>query len=123
MKLQGRILLPIMSLFVLILVASSYISYTAFSKSLRVSLLDNMHGQAAAVCRATAELVRSAMADVKRTAESDDVINFFKGDITDPDRVAAMNEYFKKLNDSYPNFGVMSVIDTKGILTASTDTV
>ncbi|MDR2820986.1 MAG: methyl-accepting chemotaxis protein [Desulfovibrio sp.] len=80
-----------------------------------------MHGEAESISRITAEVVRTAMADVARAAESSEVVSFFAGDITDPERITVMNNYLKKLNDSYPGFGVMSVINSKGILVASAD--
>ncbi len=121
MKLQLRILVPIIVFFIALMTVSSYISYHESARDMRAALIDKMRGDAEAGARSTAELIRSAIADVKRTANSEDVRRFFSGDINDPERAKAMNAALTYLNDTYPDFAVMSIIAPNGMIVASAD--
>ena len=120
MKLQLKILLPIILLMAALMGVSSYLSYQQSAENLRTALIDNMRGEAQALKRATAELMQGAVATVERNAQGNEIVSLFKdhkeGDAT---AIATINQSLKLLADLYPDFTRVSVMDSNGKIIAS----
>ena len=119
MKLQLKILLPIIGLFMLFMGLSGYLAYTQTADSLRASLIDNMDGEASALVRAIDNLSRTSVENIVRTADNEAVLRFFEGDIHAPESVATLTPVLKRLEASYPGFDRITVLSTEGKVLAT----
>lgn len=119
MRLQFKILLPIIGLFMFFLCLSGYLAYRETSSSLRDGIIDNMAGEAAALSRAFNDLSRTSVSNIARTASDESVLEFYKGDTRDPARVESVIVSLKRLMDSYADFDRITLLDTEGKVTAS----
>ena len=119
MRLQFKILLPIISLFVLLMGLSGYLAYRQTASSLRTSLVDNLEGEASALVRAISGLATTSMENVARTAENDAVLAFFSSDIHSSASVQAVVPALKRLEASYPGFDRITLLDSAGKVAAS----
>ena len=119
MKLQLKILLPIIALFMFFLCLSGFLAYRETSISLRDSLIDNMEGEASALTRALDNLAETSIQGIKRTAINEHVLSFFRGDIHDQSRADAIIGDLKALMDSYPDFDRITLLDLEGKVVAS----
>lgn len=121
MKLQGKILTPIIVLLVVMMGVNSYLSYKEAAGNLLTVLRDNMKGEAEGAVRATSELVRNSYLNVQRTADMPQVRELLTAD---PGNQAARNAVSKTLTEllpSYPDFSTMNVLTPDGLVVASTD--
>ncbi len=121
MNLQMKIQMPIILLVILISGASGYLSYTESAENLNLALIDNMRGEAESLVRAINTTTDSTVADIRRIAERSGVRDFFTGDISDKNTVAATSAMLKAVADSYPAINRLSLLDTKGSVVASSD--
>ncbi|MCL1986125.1 MAG: methyl-accepting chemotaxis protein [Betaproteobacteria bacterium] len=118
MKLQNRVLLPILALIVALMGVSGVLSYRTAEKNLTSSLVNNMKGEAKALVRTIHTLIEDAERDVPRTTTREEIVNFFKGDIHNPQRQKEVSAVLKTVADTYPNFDRMSIYDTEGVTVA-----
>ncbi len=121
MSLRMKIQLPLILLIILISGALGYISYRNASESLYSAMVDNMSGEAGSLTRAVNDLATNAVADITRTAERADIVDFYRGDIHDKAAAQAMGPVLTHLTDSYADFSRLSLVDTNGIVVASSD--
>ncbi len=119
MRLQLKILLPIIGLFVLLMGASGFMAYKETADSLHESLIDNIEGEASSMVRALSVLRTTSMENIARTSENESVMNFFNGDVHDPGRIAAINASLRRLEDSYTGFDRITILDSSGKVMAS----
>ena len=120
MRLQFKILLPIIGLFMFFLCLSGYLAYQETSSSLQVLLKDNMDGEANALVRAINTFANSSVENIERTAHNDLVIDFYKGDTEDEGRTAAAIAVLQRLEKSYLDFDRITLLDTEGkVITSS----
>ena len=121
MSLRIKIQLPLILLIILISGALGYISYRNASESLYTAMVDNMGGEASALTRAVNDMATSAVSDIVRTAERADILNFYRGDIHDQAYAKTITPVLTHLTQSYDDFSRLSLMDTNGIVVASSD--
>ncbi len=121
MSLRIKIQVPLILLIVLISGALGYVSYRNASTSLYSAMVDNMNGEASGLARAIKELTSNAVDDISRTAGVPVITAFYQQDIHDKINQDAMTETMSNLLASYSDFERMSLMDTKGIIVASSD--
>ena len=121
MSLRIKIQLPLILLIILISGALGYISYRNASESLYTAMVDNMGGEASALTRAVNDMATSAVSDIVRTAERADILNFYRGDIHDQAYAKTITPVLTHLTQSYDDFSPLSLMDTTGIVVASSD--
>ncbi len=120
MRLQLKILLPIILLLAALMGTSSYLSYQQSAENLREALIGNMRGEAHSLKRATAELMRGAVATVERNAQGNEVVSLFEDhNEENAEEIATVNHSLKLLADLYPDFTRVSVMDKNGKIIAS----
>lgn len=121
MKLQVKILLPIILLMTLLLSLSGFLAYRQTAQSLSDALLDNVSGEADALVRAISDLTQTSVENVKRTAMDETVQAFYRGDVRDEGRAKALESILKRLADSYPDLERIVLLDAKGDVVSSSD--
>ena len=120
MRLQFKILLPIIALFMFFLCLSGFLAYRETSASLQASLKDNMDGEAYALMRAINTFSTSSVENVDRTAHDDIIVDFYKGDTENEERTAAIIPVLQRLEKSYQDFDRITLLDTEGkVITSS----
>ena len=119
MRLQLKILLPIIGLFMFFMGLSGYLAYRETAASLQASLVDNMGGEASALVRAINGLATSSVENITRTAENESVLAFYGGDIHDAATLPAITTTLKRLEASYPGFDRITLLDKEGKVVAS----
>ena len=119
MKLQVRILLPIVGLFILFLGVSGYLAYSQSANSVQEATIDNMRGEAVSVTRALNEYGKRNLQNIIRTAGTENIINFFDGDVTSEKNVKDVISVLQRLERSYPDFNRISILDLNGKVLAS----
>ena len=126
MSLQTKILLPILLLLVLLLGISEYISYDKTSASLSSSLADNMDGETEAIVRSLGVFSIQAKRDIEVTASRSLVQHFFDAPVdaaTDAAKLQATEKSLSELATRYPDFDRLAILDTRGLVQASSDAV
>ncbi len=118
MKLQTKILLPILILIVLLMGVSGTLSYLSSERDLKQALLDNMEGETNAIKRNLEKLRATGTRDMERTAIRSDVVSFFDGDIHNKDAQTSLSKVLTVIADSYPDFDRLSIYDPEGITVA-----
>ena len=121
MSLRVKIQLPLILLIILISGALGFMSYRNASESLYASMVDNMDGDAGALVRAVNAMTTGAVRDIIRTSERSDIVAFYQGDIHNKDYGMTMTKTLTALTESYTNFDRFSLVDTNGIVVASSD--
>ncbi len=118
MRLQFKILLPIIGLFILFLGLSSYLAYRETSSSLQTMLIDNLDGEASALERALHGFTETNIENISRTAANDNVVSYYAGERT-PGDLAAVTDVLKRLEASYPSFDRITLLDKEGKVIAT----
>jgi len=113
-KLQVKILLPIVALFILFLGLSGYLAYTRSSNSLRESLIENMNGEARTLSRALNELGERNVQNIVRTAATEGVITFFDSDTGSQHAADRIIPVLQRLEKSYADFDRITILDMEG---------
>ena len=119
MRLQFKILLPIIGLFMIFLSASGYFAYQETAGSLSTAIRNNMEGEAAAISRALYGFSATSMENIARTAYDESVLHFYKGDTADEGRAMALVPVLQRLENSYADFDRITLLDTKGLVLIS----
>ncbi len=121
MKLQTKVILPILLLIVALCGAGGYMAYRNAAKELHAALADNLRGEASALSRVAGTLAKSAHADVERITQRDDVRTFYSGGFSSREALQRFGEMLKELEHSYPAFDRVTLLNDKGIAVASSD--
>ena len=98
---------------------SGYLAYTGTSRDLRQAVIENFAGEASALVRAINGLAVTSQENIFRSSENDILIDFYRGDTSDPARLDAVTEVLKKLDESYPGFNRITLLDAEGLVLAS----
>ncbi|MDR1124590.1 MAG: HAMP domain-containing protein, partial [Deltaproteobacteria bacterium] len=121
MHFQTKITLLIVSLVVLAVGATSFLSYRQASLALEASLEGKMEGEAVALAASTKNLAEHVQRDATRTAQRPDVVGFFDAVPPTGAQVAATSARLKEICDTYPDILRIAVFDDKGITVASSE--
>ncbi|MCC8195016.1 MAG: hypothetical protein LIP28_10260, partial [Deltaproteobacteria bacterium] len=119
MKLQLKILLPIIGLLVLFMGLSGTLAYRQTAESLRASLIDNMEGEASALVRALHDFSQTSVENIERTAANESVMRFFSDGVHAAENVAAITPALQRLEASYPSFDRITILDPEGRVLAT----
>ncbi len=119
MKLQQKLLLPIALLILLLVGATGTLSYRAAEKGLTDSLLGNMSGESRSILRSINDTIAGGTLDIQRIAAGDLVQNFLRGDFKNPEEQKKASERFLIISDSYKHLMRVSLLDTNGVVIAS----
>jgi methyl-accepting chemotaxis protein len=120
MSLRMKLLLPITGLIVLIMAVSSYISYNQAANGLKISLIDNMRGEAQSLARAIATMAQTALEDIDGIASNGLVEEFFQRENFDASAVDDQSAVLGTILSHYPNLDRISLLDRNGKTVAST---
>ena len=121
MKLQLKILLPIISLIVFLLAVSAVLTYNLSSSSLRDAIINNMADEAANMNRNISTIMADAVSNMERTAGLQSITGFYQGDVYDKGNMDTILVVLKRLEESFPQFAYISLADTKGTIIASNE--
>ena len=119
MKLQQKLLLPIALLILFLVGATGMLSYLEAEKGLTDSLIGNMQGEARSVHRSINDTIAGGTRDIQRIAGEDIVQDFLKGDFKNPELQKKTSERLLAVSDSYQHLMRVSVLDTDGVVIAS----
>ena len=119
MRLLFKILLPIIGLFAFLMSLSGYLAYTETSRDLRQAVIENFAGEASALVRAINGLAVMSQENILRSSENGILVNFYRGDSSDPGRLEAVTSILKQLDESYPGFNRMTLLDANGLVLAT----
>ena len=119
MRLQLKILLPILGLFAFFMSMSGYLAYEETAKSLHASIEDNFRGEAASLGRALHDFADSSMKHISRAGENINIVNFFDGDTAAPDRVEQVSDTLSRLVNLYPEFDRITLLNSEGLVLTS----
>ncbi len=121
MKLQTKVLLPILLLIVALCGVSGYMIYQKAADELHEALVDNLRGEAEALARAAGVLVRDAHVDIERITQRDDIKGFYSGGFSDEKGLKRFKEELEELEKSYPAFDRIGLLNSDGVIIASSD--
>ena len=121
MKLQGKILIPIILLIILLLGTSTFLAQYESSAALRGVLENNLKGEVNALARATDQVIKSSLENSMRIAQSPTVTSEVAKGLDDPQALKALREELVRMNSTYPFFTLIEFVDTKGNVLAATD--
>ncbi len=121
MKLLFRILLPMFALLIILLGANSYMSYQEASTGLREAAEETLQAETHALATYIAEIGIKNKEDISRIAQGMEVTNFYAGDITSPEHVAATNDALARVQATYPDIENITILDLEGNSIASSD--
>ncbi len=116
-----KILLPILVLIILMAGAIGYISYQKSSENLQTALVDSMRGEAEGLVRAVGTMTRNVKTDIARVAGRADVHEFFRSGLGNAETARAFSIALKGLAETYPDFDLITLLDAKGLVAASSD--
>ncbi len=119
MKLQMKLLLPIIGLIVVLLSASGYISYHDAEVTLTDSIVKTFRRETAAMVDAADQFAARSLADVQRIAKNPAIGAFLSNDITDPEGIAAMNKELANERSMYPDIDRIALLDEEGVTRAT----
>ena len=119
MRLQFKILLPFLGLFMLFMSLSGYLAYKEMAKNLQASVISDFSGEAAALVRAISSLGSVSISNIVRTAEDDHVVDFLMGDTNAPENIQTVEKTLKLLEASYPDFSRITILSKAGLVLAS----
>jgi methyl-accepting chemotaxis protein len=120
MKLQSKILLPILMVFTLALGLSGFLAYREAAVGMRELLVEAMRGDAEALVRSLRNLAKTATEDIALAADTEGVTRFFAGDTKAAAAVAEATKALKEVERLYPIFNRVTILDTNGrVLTTS----
>ncbi len=121
MKLQAKILLPILILIVLLMGVSGTLTYLSSESDLKQALIDNMEGEVNAIERSLERLRSTGERDMQRTSVRTEIVDFVSDGVHSKESQLAMSAILTSINDSYPDFDRISIFDTEGITVACSD--
>ena len=121
MKLQWKILLPIIVLFVVVLSASAYISYKRSADVLEENTIAGMKGEAEALKRMTASVLGESARGVERVAGEGDLHRFYESDIENEENGKAFAAWLELQMKSYPDISRFNVFNMEGRIVSSSN--
>ncbi len=118
MKLQMKLLLPIIGLIVVLLGASGYVNYKDSEKSITDSIMKSFQRETLAMVEAADQFSLRSIADAERIANDSNIIDFLRFGDTSPEAVEAMNKYLSSEKSLYVDIDRIIVLDTDAAVRA-----
>ena len=98
---------------------SGYLAYSQMAASLEGALVDNMEGEASALTRAISDLATTSIENIARMADHEAVHALFARGANHAERLEQATAVLKRLEASYSGFNRITVLDTKGLVVAT----
>ena len=121
MKLQNKILFPIIALIIALLGTSMFLTEREASDALRQSLGNNMRGEAESVARATDLMVKRSMGDADRIAQAPTILSPISFGLDDSDTITRLQTELARQNLTYPFFTLLYYADVSGKVIVSNE--
>lgn len=121
MGLQARLLGSIVVLVMLLVGATGTICYKEAETGLMDALLDSMKGNADSVLRSTTMMIDDSSMDVERIVGLKRMRDYYSGDVYDAKARDYISKEIPGINESYPSFLSVTLLDAKGLVLASSD--
>ncbi len=122
MKLQFKLLIPMIGLLVVLLGVSGYLSYTAAEANIRKAIETDFQGETNSLIRTITTFSQERMADITRIAAAPMIRNFFPTDFGLPaPSVQELETFLENQLKLYPSLMRATLLDTKGITIASSN--
>ncbi len=122
MNLQIKVLFPLLLLVVVLCGVSGYMSHKNAMHELHVAMVDNLRGEAEALSRAVGVLAKGVRVDIERIVQRDDIKAFYRGDFSyNQDALKRFGNVLKELEQSYPAFDRVTLLNMDGVVVASSD--
>ena len=121
MKLQTKIMVPVIALIILLLGTSMFLTEREATIALRQSLNSNMSGEAKALARATDQMIKRTMGDVERLTEAPAILSPIRFGLDDPDTIAKLQNELVRQNQTYPYFTTLAYVGLDGKVIASNE--
>ncbi len=114
MKLQLKLLLPIMTLLVLLLGVSGYMSYSDAERTLSQSITKSFEREAEAMVQGLERVANSSMQSLADIARSAYIVDYFQKDTSDPAVQEAITKAFLAEIAHNPNIERLTILSDKG---------
>ncbi len=122
MKLQFKLLVPIIALLVVLLGVSGYLSYKAAEDNIRQALATDFAGEGNSLMRIMASFAKERISDVTRLSQYSEVVDFFAQKSTgDEGKAKQIETVLKSLLASYPDFVRTTLLDLDGVTVTSSN--
>ncbi len=118
MKLQMKLLLPIIGLIVVLLSVSSYVTYKDTEENITNNIMKSFQRETLAMVEAADQFSARSIADAERIAGDAAIIDFLRlGDFS-PEAVAAINKHLAYEKSMYVDIDRIIVLDTNAAVRA-----
>ncbi len=114
MKLQMKLLLPIIALIVILLSVNGYVNYLDTEAALSDSIIKTFKRETAALANAADQFSERSIADAERIAKNPALAQFLLQSSHDAASVTAMNELLAREKSLYTDIDRIVLLDTKG---------
>ena len=121
MRFQSKITLLIVTLVVVVVATTSFLSYRKASVLLENSLAEKMDGEAGALAASTRNLAEQIRRDALRTSLRPDITGFFAVPAPTPALVSATSRQLREICETYPDILRIALFDATGTTVASSE--
>ncbi len=119
MKLQLKLLLPIVTLIVILLAASGYITYNDTEKALSANIVRTFEREASALVGAADQFAERALEDVHRIAQNPAVAEFLSLDNPTAEEITAITQVMRQEQGLYKDVDRVVLLDEEGVVRAN----
>jgi len=119
MKLQTKILAPILLLLAALQGGTGALSYLTARERLDEAFFGYMRTEGDGIILQYGALLENALRDVQRTAIRPEIREFLAQDIQDKENQSAISGFLKLITESYPDFSRMTIYDPDGKIVAA----
>ncbi len=122
MKLQFKLLMPIIALLVVLLGVSGFLSYRAAEDNVRQALATDFAGEGNSLMRIMASFADERITDVTRLSQNKSVVSFLASSATaEKAQVEEMEKVLQHELESYPDFVRTTLLDMQGVTVTSSN--
>ncbi len=119
MKLQLKLLLPIIALIVTLLAVSGYINYSDTEKALSESVIRTFKRETAAMVDAADQFAERALEDVRRISKDPLFVEFLNNEQATPEDVTAIMQELRREQGLYKNINRLVLLNEQGVVRAT----
>ncbi len=119
MKLQLRLMLPVIALIAILQAASGYVTYNDTEKALSESIMQTFERETAALVGAADQFAARALEDVNRIAQDPALADFLSIDNPSSEEIAVITQAMRKEQSLYKDIDRMVLLDEQGVVRAT----
>ncbi len=119
MKLQLRLMLPIIALIVVLQAGSGYVTYSDTEKALGENIIKTFERETAALVAAADQFAQRALEDVERISQDPAIADFLSMDNPTPEEVAVMMQDLRTEQSLYKDVDRIVLMDENGVVRAN----